>query len=359
MTKTAKTQISKSKEPKSEKPRVKRQKDHDIFVRGILSINTLVLKLLLHYIPKDVQPFLDFSTLKDITDTQVSNKLRLTQSDSIHECMLNVSKLPESVQQMDDLPTFRFCFLWEHKSSKPQNPIEFQVESYRYGIIYADLKKELPPSIVIPILIYHGQEAWDKKRLFERVEAYLPPELLAYIPYPKYIIIDLQAMSEADIEALSDLEEIRAAFIALKYAHDKDFFKQNMKKVLKFTRDLTATYMFKEFFKMLLEYMQRRAQIETEEFEDIVEQNIDDEMATKKVFKTMFEVREERAKLEGELKGKLEGELKGELKGLRKAIFLSLKTASLTDAQIAFELDIDESFVKSVRQEFIASQQQA
>jgi predicted transposase YdaD len=127
-----------------------------------------------------------------------------------------------------------------------------------------------------------------------------------------------------------------------------------MKKVLKFTRDLTATYMFKEFFKMLLEYMQRRAQIETEEFEDIVEQNIDDEMATKKVFKTMFEVREEKAELRGELKGKLEGELKG----LRKAIFLALKTSSLTDAQIALELDIDETFVKSVRQEFIASQQQ-
>jgi predicted transposase YdaD len=70
-------------------------------------------------------------------------------------------------------------------------------------------------------------------------------------------------------------------------------------------------------------------------------------MATKKVFKTMFEVREEKA------------ELRGELKSLRKGIFLSLKTASLTDAQIALELDIDESFVKSVRQEFMASQQQA
>jgi predicted transposase YdaD len=69
-------------------------------------------------------------------------------------------------------------------------------------------------------------------------------------------------------------------------------------------------------------------------------------MATKKVFKTMFEVREEKAKLEG----------KHEV--LRKAIFLTLKTSSLTDAQIALELDADEAFVKLVRQEFLASKQQ-
>jgi predicted transposase YdaD len=73
-------------------------------------------------------------------------------------------------------------------------------------------------------------------------------------------------------------------------------------------------------------------------------------MAKRKVFKTVFEI----AKEEGELKGKLEGEQKG----LRKAIFYILKTTSLTDAQIAVELETDEAFVKTVRQEFIASKQQ-
>jgi predicted transposase YdaD len=69
-------------------------------------------------------------------------------------------------------------------------------------------------------------------------------------------------------------------------------------------------------------------------------------MATKKVFKTVFEIAKE------------EGELEGEQKGLRKAIFYILKTTSLTDAQIAAELETDEAFVKTVRQEFIASKQQ-
>ncbi len=69
----------------------------------------------------------------------------------------------------------------------------------------------------------------------------------------------------------------------------------------------------------------------------------------------MFEVRDEKA----ELKGKLESKLEGELNGLRKAIFFALKTTSLTDDQIALEFETDESFVKKVRQEFLASQQRS
>jgi hypothetical protein len=262
MTKINKPKPNKSKQPKSTETTVKRTKDHDIFVRGILSINALVLKLLLHYIPKDIQPFMDFDTLKVVPDSQVSGKLKFTQSDSIHECALNVTQLPESIRNSGNLPLFRFCFLWEHKSSKPDEPIEFQVESYRYGIIHADLKNKSTPSIVIPILIYHGIEKWDKKLLYEQLKPFLPPSLLKYIPYPRYIIIDLQAMSEMDIESATDLEELRAAFIALKYGHDKDFFKQNMKKVLKFVKGLSTEFIFQEFFRMLMEYMQRRAQIE-------------------------------------------------------------------------------------------------
>jgi DNA-binding NarL/FixJ family response regulator len=344
MTKIGKTQLSKLSKPKPTRSYVKRTKDHDIFVRGLLGINALVLKILLHYIPKNIQPFIDFSTLKVFPDKQIDNKLKLIEADSIHECALNVANLPESVQKQGNLPLFRFCFLWEHKSSKPNEPIEFQIESYRHGIIRADLKKEQEPSIVIPILLYHGADKWEKKFLYERVEQYLPPELLRYIPYPNYIIIDLQAMTEEEIEAATDLAELRGAFIALKYSHDENFFKQNMKKVLKFVDEMPTAYIFQEFFKMLIEYMQRRSHIEKEEFDEIVEQNLDTEMATRKVFKTSYEIVAE------------EAELKGKLEGLRQGVIALLMATSSTNAQIAKMLNVDEVFVKTIRQEFTATQ---
>jgi transposase len=66
-------------------------------------------------------------------------------------------------------------------------------------------------------------------------------------------------------------------------------------------------------------------------------------MATKKVFKTTFEVVKEEGKLEG----------------LRQGVLALLMATTLTNSQIAKMLDVEEAFVKAIRQEFMASQQQA
>ena len=81
-------------------------------------------------------------------------------------------------------------------------------------------------SIVYSILIYHGKEPWVKKRRYDHFEPYLADELLTYIPYPKMAVIDIQAMTNEDIEKAIDLGELRAALMALKYAYDKDFLRK-------------------------------------------------------------------------------------------------------------------------------------
>jgi hypothetical protein len=179
----------------------KYNKDHDIFIKGILSLNELVLLLLYRYLPTNLQRYVDFSTLKLLSDAHIDNKLLAQYSDSIHECALLKEQLPEHVRNMPDLPTFRFCFLWEHKSYKPyEEPIEAQNERYRYAIISSDLKNDRHPSIVIPILLYHGATKWAKKILYDLFEPYLPPKILEFIPRPKYIVIDIQNTDEAEIE---------------------------------------------------------------------------------------------------------------------------------------------------------------
>ena len=65
--------------------------------------------------------------------------------------------------------------------------------------------------------------------------------------------------------------------------------------------DLWTEYLFQSSFQMLLEYMERQSGLETEEFEEIIEQKLNKNMATR--HKTMFEVRDERAELRGEQRG--------------------------------------------------------
>ena len=184
-------------------------------------------------------------------------------------------------------------------------------------------------------------------------------------------MIDIQSTSEEEIEKMVDLGVLRGVFIALKHGHEKNFFKKDMEKVLKFVETLPIQYVFQSFFKMLLEYMQRRSDLEDAEFNKIVEQKLEPDMATN--FKTIFENAEERAEKRGEQKGIAIGEQKGiaigeqkgiaigEQKGiaigeamskeiLNRAITVLLRTTSLTDIQIAKELETEESSVKAIRE---------
>jgi Putative transposase, YhgA-like len=277
-----------------------RNKDHDIFIRGILSLHELVLLLLYRYIPKSAQHYINFRTLRNLSDTHITNKLLAQYSDSIHECELIKEQLPEEFRNNPDLPAMRACFLWEAKSSKPNQYIETQVEPYRYALVNLDRKNKKHPSIVIPIIFYHGATKWDKKMLYDDFKDKLPPDLLEFVPKLKYIIIDIQNTTKEEIEKMVDLGVLRAAFLTLKNAHDKNFFKNNMEEPLKFVENLPTEYVFQEFFKMLLEYMERRSGLKNDEFNKIVEQKLDNNMGASR--KTMFEVAEERAELRAELR---------------------------------------------------------
>ena len=332
---------------KPRKTTAKHHKDHDVFVRGILSLIQLVEKLLRYALDKNIIPYINFATLKPLPDAHIDKGLRVSYSDSIHECELNLEALPEHIRVLEKLPKFRFVFIWEAKSHKQTLPIDFQIGGYNDNMRRRDFKKDSkkgdPLSIVIPILLYHGIEPWVKKRLFDYFEPYLPEELLAYIPQEKFIVIDIQAMSDGEIEQAIGLEELRAAFIALKHGHDKEFFKQNLKKVFNFVKSLPTKELLEMYVEMLIEYMQRRSELESEEFKELVEQSKDEEMG--KTVKTIFEVVRE----EGKLLGREEGFNIG-AETMLKAVKL-IHTTRMSDADISNELQVSEDFIKKVRQE--------
>ena len=289
---------------------------------------------------------MDFSTLKLLSDTHIDKRLKATFSDTIHECMLNVEKISADIKDREKLTKFRFCFLWEHKSSKPSEPIEFQVDDYRKSIIRADLKNKRPPSIVLPFLLYHGKDKWSNKLIYDQMSPYLPDEIMSIVPHPKYIIIDLQAISDEVIEQITDLGTLRAVFIALKHGHDKDFFRKNAKNILKFVDELSSQYLFDETIRMILEYMQRRSELQKEDFDDIINNEIEPEMTTR--VQTIFEYAEEQGKAQGMQQGMQQGIAIAKAT-LETSIEFCIQVTGLADEQIAAGLNTEVELVKSIR----------
>ncbi len=348
---------------KSKKPPVRRVKDHDIFMRGLFSYTAFVLKILQYIIPPNLKPFIDFSTLKIVSDMHISDKLLPTQSDTIYEAVLNLAALPEKVRNDKDIPPFRFCFLGEFKSSKPSEPIDFQLDDYIKSIQRNDLKNNRPLSIVLPILIYHGEDTWQYKGIHDILGRYLPETILAYIPAPKYLTIDLQAMSDALIKDATDLGELRAAFLALKHAQNKQFFIDNFDELLNFAENTPTTLLLEAYVKMLLEYMQRRSGLTDKKFKEIFEQSKSKFNMPATAKKTIFDRIEDKVKKEANLKIQeantktLEANTKAQEANTklqemnRTSVMILIKNTQLADNQIVESLKLPLSFVQAIRKE--------
>ncbi len=203
---------------------------------------------MIYALDNNLKRFINFDTLRPLSGDHIDKFLRITHSDSVHACDLTEEALSEKGRLLKKIPQFRFVFIWEHKSVVQSLPIDFQVEGYNDSMMRMDFREEKEAlSIVYSILIYHGKEPWVKKRRYDHFEPYLADDLLAYIPHPRMAVIDIQAMSDEDIEKAIGLGELRSALMALKYAHDKEFFQHDMEKVTSSTLALWQTCPYRLF----------------------------------------------------------------------------------------------------------------
>jgi hypothetical protein len=377
---------TKSDAPDSEEvlPKSKRKgfdKDHDAFVRGVMSILLFVRRKLKYILPLEIQPFCDWDGLKTASETSVDGRLRYLASDCIYECPLLQAKLPEPYSSQTDFPKMRFCFLVESKSSAPSEPIDFQMEDYRKAIWSRDLKNEQFMGVVLPILIYNGKSAWNKQKVYDYFKKYLPPSLLAYIPNPIYLMLDLHSITDKEIVECVELGALRSVFLALKHGHDPDYFKQEIPNLFSFaTADaelesatpLTPKYLLQEFLNLLSSYIQRRAKMSEKDVIKKILESKDAVMKTK--VRTIFDVFKEEGLAEGIALGEAKSENRvkqAEAKAketeakaketeakaketeakLREVVKLLMITTAMTDEQLVKQFKLSVAFVTQLREE--------
>ncbi|MEN9609218.1 MAG: hypothetical protein RLZZ628_32 [Bacteroidota bacterium] len=309
---------------KAVKPKAKRKgfdNDHDSFLRGVLGIMLFVRRKLEYILPNNIRPFCDLDSLKPAAETAVDGKLRYLASDCIYECALQQRELPEPYRSQTDFPNMRFCFLIESKSAPPAEPIDFQIEDYRKAIWSKDLKNNQFMGLVLPILIYNGKYAWNKQKVYDYFKKHLPPSLLAYIPNPLYLVLDLHAITDNEITSLVELGALRSVFLALKHGHDPDYFKKEIPNLFNFAIEdadlgnatpLTPKYLLQEFLKLLSSYVQRRAKLSEDEVIETILESKNAVMKTK--VRTIFDVFQEKGMEEGLEKGLEKGIAIGEAK---------------------------------------------
>lgn len=185
---------------------------HDKFLRAILSDKNIAIDYFKAALPAYVLKKLNFTTLTQLPDTYISKELQKTLSDTVYSC-----------QRKDGKGQVKISLLLEHKSS-PYKYTPIQIGSYIFSGLLKQISNKEKPSLIIPILLYHGKDRWEYRTL-STLFSDLDPDLKGFVPDYEYIYHNLGEISNEQIEALNN-KFLAASFLALKHSSLKEELEQ-------------------------------------------------------------------------------------------------------------------------------------
>ena len=288
---------------------------HDDFIRHILSNKEIAVEYFKNYLPDFVRDRLDFSQLMQLPDTYLSDELKKTMSDIVYSC-----KLKESEH------TVKVSFLVEHKSH-PDKYTPVQVGGYLFSAYQKQIQNKEPLSIVIPVLLYHGNVKWQYRSLANLFEG-LDKEWEQFIPSFEYIYNDLGRLSDSEIKALNN-KFLAASFLTLKHSQEKEWLERNAAGLL-----LLASEGPKGLKKGFIIYLYSRGRLEEKILNSLPDPIKKDVMNTLDIY------------IE---KGRKEGIEKGKEEKSFEVVESLITKLGLDDFQVAEIAKVPVSFVKKVR----------
>ena len=140
-----------------------------------------------HYLPEEVKKQIDLTTLETTQGSYVDRELKESHTDLLLRADIAGRK-------------GYVYLLIEHKSYSHKSVI-LQLLKYMVKIWEKELEEKKKLSVIIPIVVYHGEERWGVEgRLSGLIEGYaeLPETLWKYIPDYTYELHDLTSEEEGE-----------------------------------------------------------------------------------------------------------------------------------------------------------------
>ncbi|MCE6991153.1 Rpn family recombination-promoting nuclease/putative transposase [Dyadobacter sp. CY323] len=284
---------------------------HDTFIRAIMGNQQVALDYFRTCLPQNIQDMLDFSTLRQLPDTYVSKDLQKSISDIVYTC-----------RKADGIEEVKISLLVEHKSYIDKyTPI--QMGSYLFSGFLKQIGNGEAPSLIIPILLYHGKAHLEYKTLAGLFDI-LEPALQGFVPDYQYIFHNLGEIPDEEIQALHN-KFLAASLLAMKYSVLKDRLKTLVPTIL-----TLASETEKNLQKSLIVYTFVNSGLSEDQIFAFVTslpiQNKETVMDTLEIFVE-----------------------KGRKEKTQTAVKNLIKQSLLTDEQIASAMEVSVSYVSDIR----------
>ena len=167
-------------------------KPHDAFFKGMLSKKENAKSFLENYLPADILPLINLEKLEIEKDSFVTKELQNYFSDLLYKV---------EIEEKD----VYIYMLFEHKSYS-EKWISLQLLEYMLQIWKLKKEQKKPLPIIIPIVVYHGEEGWSPEKKLSSILEYTNKKLAKYVPDFEYILNNVSSQKDEEIKGIESLK---------------------------------------------------------------------------------------------------------------------------------------------------------
>jgi predicted transposase/invertase (TIGR01784 family) len=179
---------------------------HDKFFKETFSRLEVAQSFIKEVFPPDLLERLNLSALKRINDSFTDSELEEYLADIVYQTEYAGQKTLVTL-------------LFEHKSYVQKYP-HLQLLQYILNVWKEERKQKKKLSVVIPIIIHHGEGTWKYKSMKSYFKG-LHPSLDRFIPDFDYLLFTLDKIEDSQIANFQNLL-LSMTTMLLKHSHDKN-----------------------------------------------------------------------------------------------------------------------------------------
>ncbi len=313
---------------------------HDRFFKSVFSDKEVAVGFIREFLPEEITSELDLDTIDLEGNTYISKNLEEHVSDLVYRCKFK-KKIDDPKNEEQSKQEVWISFLLEHKSF----PVYFvfaQLLEYILGIWKRLIKQGEPLVLVLPIVVYHGEDKWKRRQLEEYF--YLPNKHFSkYLPIFDYELTDLSKLSDERILNIRQTAKLLNAVMALKHGRDLTYVSANLRLILTGADKYLKTQVGKNFFHTIFVYLLITNDSQKGDFLKSVQQL---QPFIKENVMTLYE----QLIQEGKIEGREEGREEGTQETKRQATIRLIQKGVANDFIIEV-LEVTDEFVQAIRVE--------
>ena len=280
---------------------------HDQFFKENFSQKDEAVSFLKEVLPLQIKSNIDFDSLEIDNQSFTDKELKEYFSDIVYHCRYKASK------------ELKISILFEHKSYFVKYP-HIQLLKYMIKLWEYDIKQKRPIQPVIPIIVYHGKEKWEKKPLsafFNDPES----DFKSFIPDFDYILSDLSRYTDEEIKnQVFDNLFLKTALLVMKNIFDDKKILANLIDYFNIAKIYYEEERGLKFLEAVIRYLfYTKDEAKQEVLIKIIEQiPIRGEEIAMTIAEKYIHMGEKRGEEKGKIEGKIEGKIATAVKMIQK-----------------------------------------